>query len=145
MEKILVSACLLGCKCRYDGESKINNDVIKLMERFLLIPLCPEILGGLPTPRPPAEIINEKVINKLGEDVTANYIQGAKETLYLAKLYGIKKAILKSNSPSCGCGMIYDGTFSNKLKPGDGITTKLLKENNIQVITENEILNLICL
>lgn len=139
MERILVSACLLGIACRYDGKSKSNKNVLSLLDKYELVPICPEILGGLSTPRAPSEIKGEKVINKLGEDVTDNYKKGAEESLKIATIYNSRKAILKSKSPSCGCGKIYDGSFSKNLIDGDGITTKLFKENNIKVITEEEI------
>lgn len=139
MENIIVSACLLGVACRYDGKSKANEDILKLIENYNLIPICPEILGGLPTPREPSEIIENKVLNSKGKDVTFNYIKGAKESLKMASIYNSKKAILKSKSPSCGCGKIYDGSFSKTLINGDGITTRLFKENDIQVYTEEDI------
>ena len=133
----LVSACLIGIKCCYDGESKINKKCFELFKRGKLIPVCPEQLGGLPTPRAKSEIQkNGKILTKSGKDVTDNFIKGAKETLKLTKLLGVKEAILKSKSPSCGCGKIYDGTFSGKLIKGDGVTVALLKKNEIIVITE---------
>lgn len=108
---------------------------MEYLKDYEIIPICPEQLGGLPTPRPASEIIGDKVINNEGTDVTSNYQKGAEEALKIAKLLGIKKALLKAKSPSCGNGKIYDGTFSGTLIDGDGITTKLLKENNIEVIT----------
>lgn len=136
---ILCSACLLGIRCRYDGKSKPNQKVIGLSKKEILIPVCPEQLGGLPTPREPAEERGEKVVTKLGKDVTGNFEKGAKEVLRLTKLFGIKEAIFKQKSPSCGCGKIYDGTFSGKLIKGDGITTSLLKRNKIKIITEEDL------
>ncbi|GAB6162435.1 hypothetical protein JCM12298_15940 [Desulfothermus naphthae] len=97
-------------------------------------------MGGLPTPRECAEIIGTKVFTRSGKDVTQNFIQGAKETLYIAKLLGIKRAILKQYSPSCGCGKIYDGSFSRKIIKGDGVTTKLLKEEGIFVISDEDLI-----
>lgn len=137
--KILVSACLLGCSCRYDGKSKPCEAVIALADKHILIPVCPEIYGGLSTPRSPSEIVGDRVVNSLGKDVTAEYEKGAKETLKLAKKLGCDKAILKAKSPSCGKGKIYDGTFSGTLKDGSGITAKLLTASGIEVFTENEI------
>lgn len=134
-EKILVSACLLGTNCKYSGGNNYSEEVIKFLSNYEIIPVCPEQLGGLPTPRPASEIIGDKVINNQGNDVTQEYTKGAEETLKIAKLLGVKKALLKAKSPSCGNGKIYDGTFSGTLIDGDGITTKLLKENNIEVIT----------
>ncbi|WP_459878498.1 2-thiouracil desulfurase family protein [Desulfothermus naphthae] len=137
---MLCSACLLGLSCRYDGKSRPNNKVIELIKDYILIPFCPEQLGGLPTPRECAEIIGTKVFTRSGKDVTQNFIQGAKETLYIAKLLGIKRAILKQYSPSCGCGKIYDGSFSRKIIKGDGVTTKLLKEEGIFVISDEDLI-----
>ena len=135
----LCSACLLRIKCRYDGRSKSNKKVIKLAKREILIPICPEQLGGLSTPREPAEQRGKKVFTKSGGDATENFKRGAKEVLKLAKLFGIKKVILKQRSPSCGCGQIYDGTFSEKLIKGDGVTAALLKRNGIEVLTEEDL------
>ena len=135
----LCSACLLGIKCRYDGKSKSNKKVLELAKRDILIPVCPEQLGGLPTPREPAEQKMNRVITKSGEDVTENFVNGARQVLELAKLFGIKEAILKQRSPSCGCGQIYDGTFTGKIIEGDGVTTALLKKNGIKVITEEDL------
>lgn len=135
----LCSACLLGIKCRYDGKSKPNKKVIKLAKKEALIPVCPEQLGGLSTPREPAEQRKGKVITKSGKDVTENFKKGAREVLKLAKLLGIKEAILKQRSPSCGCGQIYDGTFSGKIVKGDGVTAALLKKNRIKVISDEDL------
>lgn len=137
-ENILVSACLLGVNCTYNQSNNLNKKIIALSKTSNLIPICPEQLGGLPTPRTPSEIIGNKVITCKGEDVTKNYKFGAKETLKIAKEFNCKKAIFKFRSPSCGSNLIYDGTFSHKLKKGDGITTKLLKKNGIKVISEKE-------
>lgn len=134
-EKILVSACLLGTNCKYSGGNNYSDEVMEFLKDYEIIPICPEQLGGLPTPRPASEIVGDKVINIEGNDVTSNYIKGAEEALKIAKMLGIKKALLKAKSPSCGNGKIYDGTFTNTLIEGDGITTKLLKENDIKVIT----------
>lgn len=139
MENIIISACLLGVACRYDGKSKTDEAVLKLIDEYNLIPICPEILGGLPTPRDPSEIIGDRVISSKGKDVTENYNRGAKESLKIASIYNSKKAILKSKSPSCGCGKIYDGSFSKTLIDGDGITTRLFKENGIKVYTEDDV------
>lgn len=135
----LCSACLLGIKCRYDGESKPCDKVLALAKEEVLIPVCPEQLGGLSTPRIPQERIGNKVINKSGEDVTDNFDRGAKEVLKLTKLLGVTEAILKQRSPSCGCGKIHDGTFSDKIIEGDGFTTELLKKNGIKVISEEDL------
>ncbi len=139
MENILVSACLLGVACRYDGKRKPNEAVIALKEKYNLIPVCPEIMGGLPTPRLPSEIRGETVIMENGEDVTDKYSKGAEETLRLARLFGCGKAVLKEKSPSCGSGRIYDGTFSKTLTEGNGITAGMLLANGIRVAGETEI------
>ncbi len=134
-EKILVSACLLGINCKYSGGNNYSEEVMEFLKNYEIIPICPEQLGGLKTPRPASEIIGDKVINIEGDDVTDEYQKGAEATLKIAQLLGAKKALLKAKSPSCGNGKIYDGTFSSVLTDGNGITTKLLKENNIEVIT----------
>ena len=136
---ILVSACLLGAACRYDGAAKVNEKVVRLLETETLIPVCPEQLGGLATPRTPAERQGDRVITKTGEDVTVQYQKGAEEVLKLAKLYQCSCAVLKERSPSCGCGRIYDGTFHGTLIDGDGVTAHLLKENGISVKGESEL------
>lgn len=136
---VLVSACLLGVCCRYDGESKPDPRVIQLRDKFLLIPICPEVDGGLPTPRTPSERVGGRVLMKDGKDVTENYLAGAKEALRLAGQYGCSSAILKARSPSCGSGRIYDGSFTGKLISGDGVAAGLLKSQGIAVYTEEEI------
>lgn len=139
MESILVSACLLGSNCKYNGLNNKNDKVLEYIKDKNVIPICPEIMGGLPIPRTPSEIKDNKVITKEGIDVTNNYYKGAEEVLYLAKLFNIKKALLKSKSPSCGKNKIYDGSFTSSIIEGHGITTKLLIENGIEVITEEEL------
>ena len=136
---ILVSACLLGCPCRYDGNSKPNDAVLALLSQHTLIPVCPEQMGGLATPRPPAECKAGGVFTETGTDVTAQYRRGAEEALHLAKLYGCTHAILKERSPSCGSSGIYDGSFSRALIPGDGVTAALLRQNDITVLGESEV------
>ena len=133
---ILVSACLLGTACRYDGKSKPNDKILELLKKHTLIPVCPEQLGGLATPRFPSEIKGDRVISKVGTDVTKEYEKGAAEALKIAKLYNCKLAILKEKSPSCGYNKVYDGTFSKTLIDRQGITAKLLSENGIKVIGE---------
>ncbi|MCI8576354.1 MAG: DUF523 domain-containing protein [Lachnospiraceae bacterium] len=135
---ILVSACLLGSKCRYNGKGELHEDVQGLMSRCHPIPVCPEIYGGLPTPRIPSERSGNRVIGKTGEDVTAQYEKGARETLHMAQLYHCPAAILKERSPSCGSGQIYDGTHTRTLIPGDGVTTELLRKHGIAVFGESE-------
>ena len=139
MEKILVSSCLLGTNCKYDGTNNRNEKVLEYIKDYEVIPICPEILGGLSTPRTPSERVFDKVISKDGKDVTKEYHKGAEETLYLAKLFNVKKALLKAKSPSCGSNGIYDGTFTHTRINDDGVTAKLLKSNGIEVITEEEL------
>ena len=136
---ILISACLLGWACRYAGKSKTHPAVELLREKHTLIPVCPEIYGGLPTPRPPSEIVGDRVQNSAGADVTDAYRRGAAEALRLAGLFGCKVALLKAKSPSCGKGKVYDGTFSRTLTDGDGVTAALLQQHGIRVYTEDEI------
>ena len=136
---ILVSACLLGCACRYDGKSKPHPLAVELARRGLAVPVCPEQLGGLPTPREPSERRADAVVTKSGADVTAQFRRGAEQALHLARLYGCKAAVLKERSPSCGSGEVYDGTFSGRLTPGDGVTAALLKANGIAVYGESDL------
>ncbi len=137
--KILVSACLLGVPCRYDAKSKPDERVIALSKKHELIPVCAEVLGGLETPRIPAEIVGDKVLRRDGVDVTREYHSGAQCVLDIAIQNSCKIAILKSKSPSCGKGKIYDGTYTKTLKDGNGICADLLVKNNIMVLTEREI------
>jgi uncharacterized protein YbbK (DUF523 family) len=132
--KILVSACLLGVACRYDGNAAPNEAVVRLMQDHALTPFCPEIYGGLPTPREPAEIRDGRAYTRSGADVTDAFQKGAREALRLAKLLGCDCAVLQDRSPSCGCGFIYDGRFTGALTEGDGVTAKLLKINGIRVV-----------
>ena len=137
MKMKLISACLIGINCRYDGKSNLNQNCLKLFKKGELIPVCPEKSGGLPTPREPAETQSSgQVLTRSGKNVTRNFREGAQKTLKIAKTLGIKEAILKARSPSCGSGLIYDGTFSRKLIKGDGITAALFKKNKIKVYTE---------
>jgi uncharacterized protein YbbK (DUF523 family) len=136
---IIVSACLAGVGCRYDGAAKPCEKVIRLVAGGLALPLCPEQLGGLPTPRLPAEHIGNKVFRKDGIDVTSEFNRGAQEALKIALLVGAKTAILKARSPSCGFGKIYDGNFSGKLVAGNGVFAELWKKNGMDVKTEEEI------
>lgn len=139
----IVSACLAGINCRYDGKNNLDKRILKLVKKGKAILVCPEQLGGLTTPRDPSEIIVENGIMKVksinNKDVTENFERGAMEVLKLAKEIGANKAILKSRSPSCGCGVIYDGTFSGKLIQGNGVTAKMLIENGIKVLTEEDL------
>lgn len=140
MAKILVSACLLGFNTRYDGKSITNQKILDLLNNpdNIIIPVCPEQLGGLSTPRSPSEIIGDKLINKDGIDVTSNYNNGANITLEIAKINKVDYCILKQKSPSCGFGKIYDGSFSGKLIDGNGVTAKLLIDNGFKVYSDEE-------
>ncbi|MBE6066709.1 MAG: DUF523 domain-containing protein [Clostridium lundense] len=140
----LVSSCLAGVNCRYDGDNSENKTILKLVKEGKAIAVCPEQLAGLPTPRVPCEIVvdengNKKIVNKDGKDLTKEFMTGAEKALAVAKAIGIKIAILKSKSPSCGCGFIYDGTFSGKLIKGNGFTTEVLIKNGFEVYTENDL------
>lgn len=141
-EKILISACLLGFDCKYDGGNNRMEDaaIAALRKRFELVPVCPECCGGLPTPRTPAERLGDKVVSKTGADVTEQFEKGALAALRLAQSFSVKKAVLKANSPSCGSGTIYDGSFTGTLVPGDGVTAELLKKHGIKVTNENALL-----
>ena len=136
-EAILISACLLGVRCRYDGGSKPQEPILRLMEKYTLIPVCPEQLGGLPTPRLPSERIGAQVVMKDGTDVTAAYRRGAEEALRLARLFGCRRAVLKERSPSCGSGTIYDGTFRHRKIAGNGVTAELLQAHGLCVYNED--------
>ena len=131
---MIVSACLAGLPCRYDGKARPCPEVVALVRAGKAIPLCPEQLGGLPTPRPPCEIRDGRVMDREGTDRTDEYRRGAEAVLEASRTYGATQALLQKRSPSCGSGWIYDGTFSKTLVQGDGITARLLAENGIQVI-----------
>ncbi len=141
MPKILVSACLYGECTKYDGTNNIlkNPFFLRWKNRGELIPVCPEVMGGLPTPRPCSEICGGKVINTLGEDVTEAFNNGAREALDIAKNNNVTFAILKQGSPSCGCKKIHDGTFSGNKISGMGVTARLLTDNGIVVFDEDDI------
>lgn len=144
---ILVSACLLGIDCKYSGSNNKNDSVLKYLEGKKYVIACPEQLGGLTTPRNPSEIVkigenevNEyKLLSNEGKDVSENFIKGAEETLKIAKIFNCTEAILKEGSPSCGSSFIYDGSFTGKKISGQGVTTHLLRKNNIKVISENQV------
>ena len=137
--RILISGCLLGVCCRYDGASKPHPLAMELAKEHELVPVCPEQLGGLATPRPPAERQGEQIIAKTGLDVTAQYRRGAEQALNLYRLLNCDAAVLKERSPSCGSGEIYDGSFHGVLTSGDGVTAELLKSNGIPVYGESRI------
>lgn len=140
MEKVLISACLLGFECKYCGGSNklTERQLTALRERFRLIPVCPETAGGLPTPRDPSERLGDRVVSNQGRDVTAQYQKGAETALWLARRYDCKAALLKEKSPSCGSGQIYDGSFTGKLIPGDGVAAEELKKEGLIVFGESD-------
>ena len=140
-EKVLISACLAGINCKFNGENNLLDSgvVDEISKKYHLLFVCPEVFGGLSTPREPAEMKGGLVVTKTAKDVSENFKFGAEICLKIAKLNGCKKAILKARSPSCGSGQIYDGSFSKKLIFGDGVAAKLLKENGILVFSEDEI------
>ena len=145
----LISACLLGMRCTWSGNDNKNDRAIELSKVETLIPVCPEQLGGLATPRAPQEIQGGtgedvldngcRVLNKNGEDVTTEFITGAEETLEIVRQLNIKEFIARSRSPSCGCGRVYDGTFRDRLIDGDGVTTALLRRSGIRITPEEDL------
>ena len=140
-EPLLISGCMVGLCCRFDGESKpIGKDLLNaLREKFALIPVCPEQLGGLATPREPSEFDGTRFLSRAGEDVTAQFQKGAEEALRIARFFGCKRALLKEKSPSCGFGKIYDGSFTKTLVGGNGATAELLSKNGIAIYGETRI------
>ncbi len=145
MKNIIVSACLLGINCTYKGNNKLSVEVLRLLKDYSLVPVCPEQLGGLSTPRPNSEIIGGKgwksggeVLNSNSQNVTDNFLRGANETLKLARLFECDIAVLKSKSPSCGTEYVYDGTFSDVIVPGTGVTAFILRKNGIEVLSEKQ-------
>lgn len=137
----LISACLIGVNCKYNGAASLDKDLLKLFMEGKAIAVCPEVLGNLSIPRDPCEIVKAdngsiKVMSKHGKDCTSNFIGGARKTLEICKSAGVDKAILQSRSPSCGYGKIYDGTFTGKLTRGNGLTAQLLSEHGIKVYTD---------
>ncbi len=143
MARILVSGCLFGCDCRYKGDNCRSEKLLALGEAHTLIPVCPEQLGGLPTPREPSEIQPDGRVQMAGgRDVTAEYRKGAETALDIARRCKADFAVLKANSPSCGKGVIYDGTFTGKKCPGNGVTAALFLSAGIPVYTEEELDNL---
>lgn len=143
--RYVVSACLAGIHSRYNGERKAVDAVLDLIRQGVALPVCPEQLGGLPTPRPPCEIVPgapgcpARVVNRLGVDQSAEFHLGAQEALRLAQMFGATRAVLKAGSPSCGSGQVYDGTFSGRRVPGDGVLTAVLRAAGIEVLDENDL------
>ncbi|HIS42713.1 MAG TPA: DUF523 domain-containing protein [Candidatus Limiplasma pullicola] len=134
---VLVSACLMGFRCRYDGGTQRLACLDALRERHVLIPVCPEVMGGLPTPREPSEIRDGRVMSRDGRDVTLVFLRGAQEAARLAQACGCECALLKERSPSCGLGKVYDGTFTGTLTEGDGVCARLLTDRGVRVIGES--------
>lgn len=134
---VLVSACLMGFRCRYDGGTQRLACLDDLRERHVLIPVCPEVMGGLPTPREPSEIRDGRVVSRDGRDVTEAFRRGAREAEKIARTCGCGCALLKERSPSCGLGKVYDGTFSGTLTDGDGLCARLLADCGLRVIGES--------
>ena len=141
MGKILISACLVGKRCRYDGESKPNKEIIDFCNKNEVILVCPETLGGLTIPREPSEIQEDKVISRNGHDVTKEFKEGAMKALEIALDNGVTLAILKARSPSCGHKEVYDGSFTGTLVKGEGLFARMCRENGIEVIDEEEFKN----
>lgn len=142
-ERLLISACLLGVNCKYNGLNNKAQNIELLKLKYDLYPVCPEVDGGLSIPRVPCEIIKDKVINKNGEDKTLNYQKGANHALEICKSNNITKALLKEKSPSCGSHLIYDGNFNGTTIKGQGITAQLLTKNGIEVFSEDDIFKLL--
>lgn len=139
MEKILISACLVGDNCKYDGKNNLTPYLDQLLEKYELVPFCPEVEGGLSTPRIPSERKDDRVINQQGRDVTKPYMKGAELAYNICLYLGIDKVILKERSPACGVKEIYDGTFTHKVKKGMGVTSEYLKSKGIRVISSEDI------
>ena len=138
---ILVSACLAGQYCRWDGGTNTIPEIKTLVDSGQAVPVCPELLGGLTTPRKPSERHGDRIVNNAGEDVTAQFIKGAEAALRICQEKGCRLAVLKSRSPSCGKGLIHNGLFDGGLCPGDGAAAEMLMKNGIRVLTEQEWLN----
>ena len=136
--RMLISACLLGVQCRYDGGGQAIPQLRRLMERYELIPICPEQLGGLPTPRVPAERQDDRVVTRDGRDVTDAFARGAEQACRIAGLYGAQLALLKARSPSCGWGEIYDGSFSGRKIPGSGVAAEQLASMGVSIYNEDD-------
>ncbi len=137
--KLLISACLMGYATRYDGRDNLVQDIDELINLVQLIPICPEVQGGLPTPRPPCEQRGSTIISNRGEEMTEYFERGAQEALGIAKRFSCQMALLKERSPSCGSNGIYDGTFTKTVIPGKGVCARVLEESGIRVYGESEI------
>lgn len=135
---VLVSACLMGFRCRYDGGAQRLDCLDALRERHVLVPVCPEVMGGLPTPREPSEIRSGRVVTRDGRDMTEAFARGAREAEKIALACGCQCALLKERSPSCGLGRVYDGTFTGTLTRGDGLCARLLSQRGLRVLGESQ-------
>ena len=142
-EKLLISACLLGRNCKYNGGNNYTPLTEALKERYELVPVCPECLGGLPIPHEPSERVGDRVLSRTGEDVTEAFRRGAEKTLETAEKHGAALALLKERSPSCGFGAVYDGTFTGTVVPGDGVAAELLAKNGVAVYGESRVRELL--
>ncbi len=140
---LLLSACILGADCKYNGGNNYRDGIFDLFTKYNVIPVCPETAGGLERPREPSEKVGNRVLSKSGKDVTAEFKKGADATLKIAKNRNAEYAVLKAKSPSCGCGMIYDGSFGGKVIPGNGVTAELLLNNGIKIYNETNWRNLL--
>ena len=138
-ETLLISACLLGVNCKYNGGNNYTPLVEQLKEHYELVPVCPECFGGLPIPHEPSERVGDRVLSKSGGDVTAAFRRGAEKTLEAARKHAVTRAVLKERSPSCGCSAIYDGTFTGTVVPGDGVAAALLLEHGVAIYGESRI------
>lgn len=140
---VVVSQCLLGVNCRYDGGSNPCPAMAQLMEKCHVVPVCPEMLGGMTTPRLPSERRGDQVVNRQGEDVTAHFEKGAEEALKIAQLYGAGYAVLKQSSPSCGSQRVYDGSFTGRKIPGQGVAAAMFEKAGIALFDEHQVMQLI--
>ncbi|MDL2267603.1 DUF523 domain-containing protein [Desulfovibrio sp. OttesenSCG-928-G15] len=137
--RVLISACLCGQACRYDGRTAAREDCVRLAKAGIALPVCPELLGGLPVPRAPCEISGGRVLTAVGLDCTAAFEKGAQAALALARKHGIRQAVLKERSPSCGTSLVYDGSFAGNLVPGQGMCTALFRRSGVQVYAEESV------
>ena len=142
-EKLLISACLLGRNCKYNGGNNYTPLAERLKARYDLVPVCPEVLGGLPIPHEPSERVGDRVLSRSGEDVTAAFRLGAEKTLEIARRRGARLAVLKERSPSCGWGAVYDGTFTGTVVPGNGVAAELLARGGVSIYGESRIRELL--
>ncbi len=136
---LLVSSCLLGVACNHEGGHSRRPAVEALAASYRVIPICPEVCGGLSTPRPAAEIRGDRVVNRDGDDVTAAYERGAQAAVEMARAVGARRAVLKARSPSCGSAQVYDGTFTRTLRNGEGVTAAALRAAGVEVCSEEDV------